>query len=246
MDGTNISNYLTQESPIKDRMLVTDTQRISWPVKGKNSCVMDGSWRLINGNELYDLSKDPGQTKNLAAQYPEKITSMNAFYDSWWKSVIAETKYSTIDLGAEEMEVITCHDARTIDYFPPWNQRKIRQGKPMNPAPFFVYFVKPGNYNFKLRRWPSESEMALGAESFDEIPETDTTDPRIKGKSMKFKKAFIKIGEREISVDVDNEAQSADLQLTVEEGKTELLAWFEMEDGTLSNAFYINVENSSK
>ncbi|WP_405563298.1 arylsulfatase [Polaribacter sp. Asnod6-C07] len=247
MDGTNIDSYLLGKSEIEDRYLVTDTQRISWPVKGKQSCVMDGNWRLVNGDELYDLSKDPGQTKNLAAQYPEKVTSMNAFYNTWWDSVIAETKYSTIDLGEEEIEVITCHDARTIDYFPPWNQRKIREGKPMKPAPFFVNFVKPGNYIFKLRRWPMESGVALGAEINDAIPETSTSDPRIKGKAMKFKKAFLKIGDKAVSVNVDNTAKSADLEFTVKEkGKTELLAWFEMEDGTLSNAFYVNVENSNK
>ncbi|MBU3011378.1 arylsulfatase [Polaribacter vadi] len=247
MDGTNIDSYLLGKSEIADRYLVTDTQRISWPVKGKQSCVMDGNWRLVNGDELYDLSKDPGQTKNLAAQYPEKVTSMNTFYNTWWDSVIAETKYSTIDLGEEEIEVITCHDARTIDYFPPWNQRKIREGKPMKPAPFFVNFVKPGNYIFKLRRWPMESGVALGAEINDAIQETSTSDPRIKGKAMKFKKAFLKIGDKAVSVNVDNTAKSADLEFKVKEkGKTELLAWFEMEDGTLSNAFYVNVENSNK
>ncbi|WP_405603994.1 arylsulfatase [Polaribacter sp. Asnod1-A03] len=246
MDGTNIESYIKGESKIKDRYLVTDTQRISWPVKGKQSSVMDGSWRLVNGNELYNTAEDPGQTNNLAAQYPEKVTSMNAFYESWWQSVIKETKYSTIDLGVVEKEVITCHDARTIDYFPPWNQRKIREGQIMKPAPFFVNFVQPGNYTFKLTRWPMESGEALGAEINDAIAETATTDPRIKGESMKFKKAFLKIGDKEVSVNVDNTAQSADLQLTVEQGKTEMLAWFEMEDGSVSNAFYVNVENSSK
>lgn len=244
MDGTNIESYLKGESKIKDRYLVTDTQRISWPVKGKQSSVMDGSWRLVNGNELYNTTEDPGQTNNLAAQHPERVAKMNAFYESWWTSVIKETKYSTIDLGVEKMDVITCHDARTIDYYPPWNQRMIRTGEPMKPAPFFVNFVKPGNYNFKLRRWPMESGVALGAEIDDERPETSSTDIRIKGKAMKFKKAFLKIGDKEISVNVDNTAQSADLEFTVEAGKTELLAWFEMEDGTLSNAFYVNVENS--
>lgn len=246
MDGTNIDSYLLGKSKIADRYLVTDTQRISWPVKGKQSSVMDGSWRLVNGNELYNTSDDPGQTNNLAAEYPDKVASMNAFYETWWESVISETKYSTIDLGVEKMEVITCHDARTIDYFPPWNQRKIREGKIMKPAPFFVNFVKQGSYTFKLTRWPMESGEALGAIINDEIPETATTDPRIKGKAMKFKKAFVKIGDKEVSVNVDNTAQSADLQLTVEEGKTEMLAWFEMEDGSVSNAFYVNVENNSK
>jgi hypothetical protein len=246
MDGTNIDSYILGESNIKDRYLVTDTQRISWPVKGKQSSVMDGSWRLVNGNELYNTAEDPGQTNNLAAQHPERVTKMNAFYDSWWESVIKETKYSTIDLGVEKMEVITCHDARTIDYFPPWNQRKIRQGKIMKPAPFFVNFVKPGNYTFKLTRWPMESGVALGAEINDARAETATADPRIKGEAMKFKKAFVKIGDKEVTVNVDNTAKSADLQLTVEQGKTEMLAWFEMEDGSVSNAFYVNVENSNK
>ena len=246
MDGTNIGSYLLGESKIKDRYLVTDTQRISWPVKGKQSSVMGGSWRLVNGNELYNVSDDPGQTNNIADKYLDRVDKMNAFYNSWWESVIKETKYSTIDLGVDEMEVITCHDARTIDYFPPWNQRKIREGKIMKPAPFFVNFVESGSYTFKLTRWPMESGEALGAVIDDVRPETATADPRIKGKAMKFKKAFLKIGDKEVSVDVDNTAQSADLQLTIEEGKTEMLAWFEMEDGTVSNAFYVNVENSNK
>ena len=242
MDGTDVSEYILGNSNIKERYLVTDTQRISWPEKGKNSCVMQGDWRLIKGNELYNIADDPGQTKNLAAEYPDRVADMNAFYETWWASVIEETKYSTIDLAIDEDEVITCHDARTVDYYPPWNQRLIREGEPMKPAPFFVNFVKPGTYTFKLRRWPAESGAALGAEILDEIPATDATDPRVKGKAMTFKKAFLKIGDQEVSVDVNNAATSADLDLEVSQGKTELLAWFELESGELTNAFYVNVE----
>ena len=115
----------------------------------------------------------------------------------------------------------------------------------MKPAPFFVNFVKSGNYTFKLRRWPSESKMSLGAEILDERLGTVATDPRIRGKAMKFKKAFLKIGNQEVSVDVDNTARSADMDLVVEQGKTELLAWFEMENGELTNAFYVNVEKQN-
>ena len=245
MDGTDISSYLLGTSKTPDRYLVTDTQRISWPVKGKQSCVMNGDWRLVNGNELYNTADDPGQTNNLAAQYPDKVTNMNAFYDSWWESVIKETKYSTIDLGVDEVDVITCHDARTIDYSPPWNQRKIRTGDPMKPAPFFVNFVNSGTYKFKLRRWPAESGVSLGAEIRDERPATVSSDSRIRGKAMTFKKAFIKIGNQETSVEVDNTAESADIEVEVEKGKTELLAWFELENGELTNAFYVNVEKGN-
>jgi len=244
MDGTDISSYLLGQSKITDRYLVTDTQRISWPEKGKNSCVMHGNWRLVNGSELYNVADDPSQVNDVSEQHPDRVTNMNAFYESWWKSVIKETKYSTIDLGVDKMDVITCHDARTVDYFPPWNQKMIRAGKPMKPAPFFVNFVETGTYNFKLSRWPLESGVALGSEILDEIPATQTVDSRNRGEVMKFKKAFLKIGNQEISVQVDNTAKSANLKLTVEKGKTELLAWFEMENRTLTNAFYVNIEKS--
>ncbi|WP_158973919.1 arylsulfatase [Cellulophaga sp. L1A9] len=245
IDGTDISTYILGTSKIKDRYLVTDTQRISWPVKGKNSSVMNGDWRLVNGTELYNTATDPGQITNIADQHPDKVDNMNAFYNTWWESVIKETKYSTIDLGVDEDEVITCHDARTIDYFPPWNQTLIREGVPMKPAPFFVNFINEGTYKFKLRRWPAESKVSLGAEIPDEIPATETTDARIRGKAMKFKKAFLKIGDQEVSVDANNAAQSADLELEVGKGKTELLAWFELENGELTNAFYVNVEKQT-
>lgn len=244
MDGRDISSYLLGTSKIQERYLVTDTQRISWPEKGKNSCVMNGDWRLVNGNELYNIKEDTGQMNNLAELHGERVDKMNAYYDSWWESVIAETKYSTIDLGVDEVNVITCHDARTIDYLPPWNQRAIRNGKPMKPAPFFVNFTEAGRYKFKLGRWPSESGAALGAEIKDEIPPTAVTDGRVRGVAMKFKKAFIKIGDESIAIAVDNVAQTADLEMMVEKGKTELLAWFELENGDLTNAFYVNVEKN--
>ena len=59
---------------------------------------------------------------------------------------------------------------------------------------------------------------------------------------MKFKKAHLKIGTQEISVDVNNSEQAATLEVTVEKGKTELLAYFDLLEGGQSNAFYINVE----
>tara|TARA_B100001063_G_C16481641_1_gene412901 strand:- start:254 stop:667 length:414 start_codon:yes stop_codon:yes gene_type:complete len=135
-------------------------------------------------------------------------------------------------------------DARTVNYLPPWNQQKIRSGKPMKPAPFYVNFVSEGNYIFKLSRWPLESGLALGAEILDARQGTMVTDAIIKGEAMTFKNAFIKVGNQELKVKVDNNLQTADFELTIPKGKTELLAWFELEDKTLTNSFYINVFRS--
>ncbi|KQC29569.1 arylsulfatase [Flagellimonas eckloniae] len=242
LDGTDVSDYLLGKGEAPKRYLVTDTQRVPWPVKGKNSCVMDDNWRLIKGSELYNIAEDPGQKNDIAEAYPDKVAEMNAFYENWWEDVIKETKFSVINLGTRKTDVLTCHDARTIDFYPPWNQQMIRNGKPMEPAPFTVNFVESGTYRFHLRRWPSESGLALGAELNDGVPETLYTAPIADGNPMKFKKAYLKIADKNMDVSVDNNATAAVLEMEVPQGETELLAYFDMEDGTPCNAFYIDVE----
>ena len=45
---------------------------------------MSQGWRLVNQKELYNINKDPGQTKNVASQHPDQVAKMQAFYDQWW------------------------------------------------------------------------------------------------------------------------------------------------------------------
>jgi arylsulfatase A-like enzyme len=242
MDGTDVSDYLKTGKDIKKRMLITDTQRVPWPVKGKQSCVMDGDWRLVDGNELYNIKEDPGQQNNLANTYPERVEEMNNFYNTWWKDVIGETKYSVIDLGVDPVEVLTCMNIHSTGQIPNWNQKMIRRGSALKPAKILVNFTQSGTYKIRLNRWPDESGYALGAAINDEVDGTSFTDPRMHGKALTFKKAFLKIGEKEYSVDVNNTDKSAPIEIKVDKGQNDLTAWFEMEDGTLTNAFYVYVE----
>jgi len=241
MDGTDISSYLTKGKKPAKRMLVTDTQRVPWPIKGKQSCVMEDHWRLVNGNELYDVSQDPGQENNIADAHPERVEKMNAFYDSWWASVIKESKLSVIDLGTVETDVLTCMDIQSKEQFPNWNQKMIRNGNLLIPAKFSVNFTQSGKYKIELARWPLESGHALGAELNDELPGTAYTDPRVKGKALKFKKAFVKIGDQVYTAPVDNALPTAPIEVEVAQGETGLTAWFETTDGELCNAFYVYV-----
>ena len=34
--------------------------------------------------ELYDLESDPHETKNLAAEHPDRVRQMQAKLDAWW------------------------------------------------------------------------------------------------------------------------------------------------------------------
>ena len=84
IDGTDLSKYVINKSEA-DRMLVTDTQRNLWPEKGKQSCVMYGNWRLVNGIELYNTKYDPGQKNNIINENKDIANEMQKFYDDWWE-----------------------------------------------------------------------------------------------------------------------------------------------------------------
>lgn len=53
----------------------------------KNCAVRNERYRFINNTELYDVIKDPGQTKNIASEHPEIVTQMRNVYSEWWNSV---------------------------------------------------------------------------------------------------------------------------------------------------------------
>jgi uncharacterized sulfatase len=55
--------------------------------------VIEGTWKLIlpdavnspkQAAELYDLDKDPHETRNLAAEQPDKLRSLIRKLDAWW------------------------------------------------------------------------------------------------------------------------------------------------------------------
>lgn len=74
---------------------------LCWERMG-NQAVRQGGWKLVraygavteDGNitstgprtgewELYDTTTDPGETMNLAARYPERVTSMTRLFETW-------------------------------------------------------------------------------------------------------------------------------------------------------------------
>ena len=103
-------------------------------------------------------------------------------------------------------------------------------------------FVTAGTYKFSLRRWPVESGLALGSEILDGVEATAYTNKIIDGKAMQFVKAHLIIDDQHVESVVNNQAESATLEMTVPGGETELLAYFDMEDGVECNAFYVYVE----
>jgi arylsulfatase A-like enzyme len=81
MDGVDAWKTLAQGAPSARTEVVYNIE----PFRG---AVRQGDWKLIwrtmlpSSVDLYDLSKDPGETTNLAAQHPDKVAAMQKRIDA--------------------------------------------------------------------------------------------------------------------------------------------------------------------
>jgi N-acetylgalactosamine-6-sulfatase len=82
-DGEDVSDMWLGKSRPRTKPLFWKTSNVRSEV-----ALLDGTWKLIlptrrGETELFDLSSDPGESKNLAAQRPEIVKSLSAKAQKW-------------------------------------------------------------------------------------------------------------------------------------------------------------------
>ena len=158
IDGKSLAPLLRGEEPVwPDRTLFVHSHRIEQVKQGRNNSVMTKRWRLVGNKELNDITADPAQAKNIAANHPGVVKTLNGAYDEWWKSlspVFTDTVHLVLGNPAENPANLTCHDWHTNNGPVPWNHGHIRKG-PVANGFWAVNFEKAAKYEITLRRWPS-------------------------------------------------------------------------------------------
>jgi arylsulfatase B len=229
-----------------DRMMITDSQRVKDPIKWKSSAVMTSNWRLIDGQELFQIKNDPGQTKNIASQHPDVVNRMRNFYESWWSELEPTFSNATaIYLGhpADNPARLTSHDWITSGSTP-WNQSHIRKAVngDRNTGFWNVYVHEAGQYEVRLRRWPEEANLAINASL---PPGADV--PGVKayrtsaGQAINPSQASLSIAEIEMETEVKPGDHEAVFNLELPKGKTRMLALFHGAKGQEHGAYYVYV-----
>ena len=246
-DGISIRKILEANGSIDwpDRMLVTDSQRVRDPIKWKQSAVMSQGWRLVNGKELYHIEKDPGQTKNVASQNPERLAKMIAFYDAWWAELeptFAET--TELHIGHKDHPVVslTSHDWIQKD-LTPWNQGHTRSKYPLRPGKqakhdghWALKVLKSGMYEIEVLRWPLESGKAIN----EELPPGSLVPGASKafraqvGKSIGAQSATLRLNGKDLETKpVISGAKKVVFETKLTQGKHELSPFFHVPEGEL-------------
>ncbi|MDG2124777.1 MAG: arylsulfatase [Verrucomicrobiales bacterium] len=230
----------------RDRILVTDSQRVKDPIKWRKSSVMTNDWRLVNGKELYAIKKDPGQQSDVAAANPEVVARLTKFYDDWWSELEPTFAQSTaIYLGhpAENPARLTSHDWITTGSTP-WNQAHVRKATngDKNTGFWNVKVVEDGDYEFRLRRWPEEADLPIDASlpPGDAVPGARAfrTTP---GQAINPVKATVEIADQTATAKVTPGAHEVAFTLKLNAGTTRLTALFHAADGTQHGAYFTYV-----
>jgi arylsulfatase B len=248
-DGRSLKPLLNSNAGTVDwpaRMLVTDSQRVRDPIKWRKSAVMTDRWRLVDGSELYDITADPGQQRDVAADHPQAVQKLRDFYESWWAELEPTFQLDChIYLGhpAENPTTLTSHDwiATTAT---PWNQQMIRRGAAGNDVTGFwnVRVVADGDYEIRLRRWPFEVDQPLtsGLPPGRPVP-GDRAFRTHPGQPLPITAATLEIGDQQLRQPIEQGAQEVVFRLKLGQGTTSMTARFLTSDDRILGAYYARV-----
>lgn len=251
-DGISIKDLvLGKKDKLAPRVLITDSQRLEMVVKWRQSSTMQGPWRLINGKELYNISEDPSQQKDLAQQHPEKVKELRAAYEKWWTDLeptFKETAHIALCPPQDPHTTLWAHDMHMDEgsQSTPWNHIWVRRGR-KSIGWFSVRAQEAGQYTFTLKRWSPEASAPIRA-GFPAKPAVPgTTIPEIAaGLAQSIEKAGISIAgmKKEQAVKEGDEGVSFTLDLPA--GDHKLRAWFEEADGAPFTANYVLVAKGKR
>lgn len=254
-DGVSIADLLDPNKDVQwpKRFVISDSQRVRDPIKWRGSSVMTGKYRLVNRKELYDISTDPGQKNNIAEEHPEIVSEMRVFYDQWWAELEPTFAQTTeIYLGHSDHPVVslTAHDWIQKVY-PPWHQGSIREAsrkqaddeKLKHAGYWAVKALTAGKYQISLRRWPTESEVAINSAlpAGDDVPGATAAFRTVKGNAIGANYAVLRIDDQDLDrKPVGGDAEAVDFVTQLNAGSHRLAPFFEIPEGELG-AYYVVV-----
>ncbi len=162
-DGRSLRPLLAGASQWDDeRTLIVQCPRGRVRKKWDNTSVKTQQWRLVGGDQLFDIRKDPGQRTNVAEGFPKVVATLSTAYDRFWESLPhTDTLLSRHTLGSS---VEPSTRLNGMDWYrggAPWHQLHLKRQH--QNGVWAVSVARSGRYRFELRWYPREAPTAIGA-----------------------------------------------------------------------------------
>ncbi|MHC4151082.1 MAG: arylsulfatase [Planctomycetota bacterium] len=199
-DGMSLAPLIEGKTDkLPDRKLIIQYNNLDRP-----GAVLWKRWRLVHGDELYNLEDDPGQEKNVIEEYPDVAQELRAHYSRWIEEITPlQKQVNYISIGVDTEPVAMLCSANWIgSYADSWGNllgRKVKNGY------WDLQVEKSGQYEIALYGWPKQT----GAAFEDEF----TGFTNVSGRPVA--RAKLKLGEKELTSDTSPKEFSANFTVSL-------------------------------
>ena len=187
-----------------------------------HSAVLTERWRLVGGEELYDIRADPGQRNDVSSEHPGVVSRLREEYEAWWGDVTSRfDEYLEIPIGAPEADPVRLTSFDWYTGGPP-NQRAIQDSPwdgPRADGFWAIEVARPGRYRVTLRERPLAAQYPIDGRT-----------------------AHLAIGDRSWDAPIAAGGESVSFEADLTTGKTTLRGAFSKPDGKRRGAYYAYVE----
>lgn len=232
-----------QEQLPGDRTHFVQYRQYTEPPEKWTNAVMTRRWRLVRGEELYDIKADPGQKNDVAADHPDVVKRLRDAHEDWWSEISPQLEtYCPISLGnTAENPTRLCSMDVLGDVA--WHQTHITQAQ-QSTGIWAVDVEQAGTYRFALRRWPADRDLAINEViSPEEAKQLIYAPEEASSTRISPSQASLKLfGEEQLQ---DVAAGDKEISFTVDisqTGTTQLEAWFIDDQDDRRGAYYVDVE----
>ena len=162
LDGIDFSARLQGATTTLPERTVFVHHRQDWrpPLDEDQSCIMTEKWRLVNGDELYDIEKDRYQENDLATQHPEVVAELLRQNQSFLRQAKAGTEYQNFPVqvvGSEHQPETKLTIQHAIGEAPGiWKAEHVAEGVKNPNNTHALRVEKKGLYQISCARWPRE------------------------------------------------------------------------------------------
>lgn len=161
-DGRSFrSQLLDAKAQIPERTLFVERQRTFLPEKWEGAVGMTSRWRLVDNKELYDITADPGQERNVIGEHPDVVANIRKDFEAYWTTVTPGDRDRVEFIAGDERDSETF--LSTSDWYlpvPPWHHARVAAGPP-DAGDWLIRAARAGTYRFEVRRWPREADAPL-------------------------------------------------------------------------------------
>ena len=230
-DGISLAPLLRNEvQTLPERNIFVQYRQSMDPPQKWENAVLSGRWRLVRGEELYDIHSDPGQQNDIAEENAEIVQDLRRAHEEWWNEVAPGLEEVCPLVLGDDAENPTTLCAFDVLGDVAWDQSHIKQARACSGR-WRVEVARPGRYAISLRRWPTELGLPIDAALADE-----------QSVRLAPSQARLTIGNSEHLTDVRAGEKSADFPVALQRGVADLRATFLNGNGEKHGAYYVRVE----